>query len=188
MLRNGLASVDPRTDPLPFPLVPCLCLGKGVCSARIAFLSTAAPRRGTLPDLEQQPSPKLFQYRQGQRPVQDRRADGAAAIARGSQAQADQGRGSRRVSHCSVAGVEEPRLFCALRMFDSFEVKVLSQPDGGAPCSYLPPTDPSLRASSIKPFEMCAIRTGRRPTVPAHERFYQGRRCCPTGARLRSSI
>ena len=42
------------------PLVHCLCIGKGVCSIRVAFLSTAAPRRGTLPDLEQQPSPKLF--------------------------------------------------------------------------------------------------------------------------------
>ena len=29
-------------------------------SQTIAFLSTAAPRRGTLPDLAQQPSPKLF--------------------------------------------------------------------------------------------------------------------------------
>ena len=29
----------------------------------------------------------------------------------------------------------------------------------------LSPTDPSLCASSIKPFEMCAIRTGRRSTV-----------------------
>ena len=59
MLRNGLAGADLQTDPLPFPLAPCVCLGKGVCFARIAFLSTAAPRRGTLPDLEQQPSPKL---------------------------------------------------------------------------------------------------------------------------------
>src|SRR4051812_11084453 len=35
-------------------------MGKGVCFICAAFLSTAAPRRGTLPDLEQQPSPKLF--------------------------------------------------------------------------------------------------------------------------------
>jgi hypothetical protein len=42
------------------PLVHCLCIGKGVNFIRAAFLSTAAPRRGTLPDLEQQPSPKLF--------------------------------------------------------------------------------------------------------------------------------
>ena len=57
-----------------------------------------------------------------------------------------------------------------------------------SPCSDLPPTDTSLRASSLKPFEMRAIRTGRRSTVPTHARFYQDRRCCPPGARLRSSI
>ena len=45
----------------PAPLTPGLCLTKGVYFRRIAFLSTAAPRRGTLPDPEQQPSPKLFQ-------------------------------------------------------------------------------------------------------------------------------
>jgi hypothetical protein len=60
MLRYGLARVDFQPDPRLFPLVPCVCLGKGVCFARSAFLSTAAPRRGTLPDLEQQPSPKSF--------------------------------------------------------------------------------------------------------------------------------
>jgi hypothetical protein len=38
----------------------CLCVGKGVCFFCAAFLSTAAPRRGILPDLEQQPSPKRF--------------------------------------------------------------------------------------------------------------------------------
>jgi hypothetical protein len=43
-----------------FFYVPCVCIGKGVCFARVAFLSTAVPRRGTLPDPEQQPSPKLF--------------------------------------------------------------------------------------------------------------------------------
>jgi hypothetical protein len=41
-------------------LIPCLCLAKGVCSVRVAFLSTAAPRRGALPDPEQQPSLKFF--------------------------------------------------------------------------------------------------------------------------------
>ena len=44
-------------------------------------------------------------------------------------------------------------------------------------CSYLPPTDRLPRASSVRPFEMCEIRTGRRSTVPAHDRFYRGRRC-----------
>ena len=34
MLRNGLASVDLQADPLPFPRVPCLYLGNGVCSYR----------------------------------------------------------------------------------------------------------------------------------------------------------
>ena len=56
---NGLASIDLQTDPLPFHLAPCLCFGKGVCCLGLAFLSTAAPRRGTVPDLEQQPSPKF---------------------------------------------------------------------------------------------------------------------------------
>ena len=44
-------------------LIPCLCLAKGVCSIRVAFLSTAAPRRGALPDPEQQPSLKSFSCR-----------------------------------------------------------------------------------------------------------------------------
>ena len=48
-----------------------------------------------------------------------------------------------------------------------------------SPCSDLLPTAASLRASLIKLFEMRAIRTGRRPTVPALERFYRDRRCCP---------
>ena len=39
---------------------PLLAPRKGRMLRRIAFLSTAAPRRGTLPDLAQQPSPKLF--------------------------------------------------------------------------------------------------------------------------------
>jgi hypothetical protein len=39
---------------------PLLVPRKGRILACIAFLSTAAPRRGILPDLEQQPSPKLF--------------------------------------------------------------------------------------------------------------------------------
>ena len=56
-IRQNRSSIDR----LPFPLVACVCLRKGVCFARSAFLSTAAPRRGTLPDLEQQPSPQLFQ-------------------------------------------------------------------------------------------------------------------------------
>ena len=55
-------------------------------------------------------------------------------------------------------------------------------------CSDPPPTDTSLRASSSEPFEMRAIRTGRRPRVPAHERFYRDRRCCLFGARLRGLI
>ena len=41
------------------PVVHCLCIAKGVCFICATFLSTAAPRRGTLPDLEQQPSLKL---------------------------------------------------------------------------------------------------------------------------------
>src|SRR5260370_886871 len=44
-------------------LIPCLCLAKGVCSLRVAFLSTAAPRRGALPDPEPQPSLKSFSHR-----------------------------------------------------------------------------------------------------------------------------
>ncbi len=49
---------------------------------------------------------------------------------------------------------------------------------------------PPLLAVRIidQPFEMCAIRTGRRSTVPAPERFYRDRQCCPTGARLRLDL
>jgi hypothetical protein len=36
------------------------CASEGAYAQSIAFLSTAAPRRGTLPDFAQQPSPKLF--------------------------------------------------------------------------------------------------------------------------------
>jgi hypothetical protein len=57
---TGHALLDGEIVAIDEPLVPCLCLGKGVRLVCIAFLSTAAPRRGTLPDLSKQPSPKLF--------------------------------------------------------------------------------------------------------------------------------
>src|SRR5713101_7209365 len=59
-LRQGFVSVH---------VIPCLCLAKGVCSIRVAFLSTAAPRRGALPDPEQQPSLKSFSFRGALGPV-----------------------------------------------------------------------------------------------------------------------
>ena len=50
--RRGVTQFVNRT---PARLVPCLCLGKGVCFPCIAFLSTAAPRRGIFPDLSNSP-------------------------------------------------------------------------------------------------------------------------------------
>lgn len=47
-----------RMDP-----IPCLCVGKRAYCPCIAFLSTAAPRRGISSDPEQQLSPKLFSCR-----------------------------------------------------------------------------------------------------------------------------
>jgi hypothetical protein len=64
-----------------FPLIHCLYLGKSVCSGPTAFLSTAAPRRGTLPDLEQQLSPKPFPVvalSAGVSPFRFREVDGGA--------------------------------------------------------------------------------------------------------------
>ena len=43
-----------RSDP-----APCLCLGKSVNSDRLAFLSTAAARRGTAPTLSNSPHQSL---------------------------------------------------------------------------------------------------------------------------------
>ena len=122
-------------------LVPCVCLDKGVCFACIAFLSTAAPRRGTLSDFEQQPSPKLFQswHLRSVLPGRFPEIGGGVpprqfTIRRGGiimtivrwDSSRDMAARSSCVSPCTEADSEEPRLLCALRMFDSFEVKVLS--------------------------------------------------------------
>ena len=41
-------------------------------------------------------------------------------------------------------------------------------------CSYLPPTDHLPRASSVRPFEMCAIRTGTRIDSASARSFLSG--------------
>jgi hypothetical protein len=59
MVLNGEAPVFQTAQPHADVVFHCVRLGMGVCFARLAFLSTAVPRRGILPDPEQQPSPKL---------------------------------------------------------------------------------------------------------------------------------